>query len=249
MDTIYDPYADPRLSPQEARHLFTYTRQAFARLPAQRIWAWSEFKRTLQDAGLCSDEVIRDDLFERLSARFTRPVLSQAGINVDLPEHGLFHWHNPIRMSFALFVLDQPLDEFLARTTICRFPGQPSAQSVIDRVHDLAPVAAAKMAGQFRQITVWSLADSLSDQMGAGFMSNHACLPKVRDVLKTHTEDGLAYGNRAIQLMFDCPESFIEHSSFEGAMSSFSLYQLLADRDDLRCQAIRAFRAACSYRA
>ena len=248
MEHTDDPYTDPQLSPQEARRLFTYTRQAFARLSAPNIWASFEFKRTLQDAGLCCDGVIRDDLFERLNARFTHPALRQAGVYMDTPEHSISNWNKPLGMSFALFVLDQPLDEFLSRTTICGFPGQLSAQSVIDRVHDLAPAAADKLAGQYRQITVWSLADYLSDQFGTGFMSNYACLPKVRDELKKHTENGLTYGKRAIQLMLERPESFIEHPSFDGAMSSFHLDRLLAGRNDLRRQALLAFRASSSYR-
>ena len=247
MDNTFDPYTDPHMAPQEARRLFTYTRQAFARLPTQHIWAKFEFKRALQDAGLCSDGIIRDELFERLRARFPQPVLHQAGVYGDWLGKNVSNWDDPLSMSFSLFILDQPLDEFLARTTLCGIPGRPSAQSVVDRVYDLTPAVAEKMAGQFRQITVWSLADCLSDQMGAGFMSNGACLPMVRDVLKKHTENGLTYGQRAIKLMRECPESFIEHPSFEAAMNSFRLDRLLADRQDLRRQAQRAFRASSSY--
>lgn len=247
-DNTSDPYTDSQLSPQEARRLFTYTRQAFARLRAPNIWALFEFKRTLQEHGQYSNEIVLDQLFERLSARFTRPVLRQAGIYMDSQDRSINHWNSPIRMGFALFVLDLPLDEFLSRTTLCGIPGRPSAQSVIDRVYDLAPAAAKKMAGQFRQITIWSLADCLSDQMGAGFMSNCACLPKVRDVLGKHTENGLIYGKRAIQLMRECPESFIEHPTFDGAMCSFRLDRLLAERADLRRHALRAFRASAYWR-
>ncbi len=42
--------------------------------------------------------------------------------------------------------------------------------------------------------------------------------------------------------------SFIEHPSFVGAMSSFHLGRLLAGRNDLRRQALQAFRASSSYR-
>jgi len=242
IDNTYDPYAEPLMSLNGARHLFAYNKQAFARHPARDRRLLTEFERTLEQHELLICGCVEEALTDRIAGLCSRSVLTRAGIDAEPASCASRDWNRPNKMGLALFTLNQPLDEFLGRAFGFHSLCSARQQSVVDQVHELAREAAEKMAGQSRQITIWSLADDLGVQVGVDFMSNYLCLPAVREVLENYIENDLSYGNRAIQLMLDCPECLSEHSSFNGAMRSFRLHRLLANREDLHREALRAFQ-------
>ena len=241
-DTDFDPYAAPLLMLPDAVHLIAYTKQAFGRYPTKDPRLLVEFEHTLERHELLTCGCVEESLTDRVEGLFSPSLLNRAGIDDVANTCMTTAWKRPLAMSLALLALDEPLDEFLGRAVGFEAMSGARLASMVYQVHDLAPAAAAKMAEEFCQITTWSLADRLSPQLGSDFLSNFVCRSMVRSVLENHIENLPCYGDRAVQMMFDYPESLSGYTSFRGAMRSFRLDRLLAVDESFHRNARRAFR-------
>lgn len=241
-DTDFDPYASPLLMLPDAGHLIAYTKQAFGRYPTKDPRLLFEFEHTLERHGLLTSGCVEESLTDRVEGLFSRSLLYRAGIDDFTNTCLTSAWKRPIAMSLALFALNEPLDEFLGRAFGFEAMSGARLASMVYQAYDLAPAAADKMSEEFRQITIWSLADRLSPQLGSDFLSNFVCRSIVRSVLENHIENLPCYADRAVQIMFDYPESLSGYTSFKGAMRSFRLDRLIEVDESFHRNARRAFQ-------
>jgi len=235
---------DAKLGLPEAKRLFSYSRGLLAGMSGGLTAVWLEFGRLLCSLDLCKEGMIDPQFIELLDQRFTPEVLQQAGITVDAPHAALHLWRSPARIGLALFALEMPLRDFVMRASICRFPHRISADPIIARIHELAPAAVADLKKRHRRITIWTLADHLSDALGADFLNNFACMRRVRFALEWHVESDCEYAQRIIDLMYERPIALPRFHSFNDAIRKLGLIRVLTERADLRQDLRLAFKSA-----
>lgn len=245
----FDFPADAKLGWPEAQSLFKHARRVLASVPGGTTGAWLEFTRILRSIDLCGEESVDPRFIELLSRRFGPEVLERAGINVMGPHAALHLWRNPEKIALALFAFDMPVSDFVLRGAICHFPNRPSTDLTIARIHELAPAAIEKLKQQRHRITIWRLADHLGDDLGADFLSNFACLHRVRHALERYAESDSDYAERVIDLLYRRPIIFQRFRSFAEAIRSLGLNRVLVGRADLRQDLRLAFKKAQQTRA